>query len=133
MKDRFTVEYPSRNVIRTVTEDRKASETQGAEGYRSTTVSAEFTYRAGVVEVLQDRSESGVAEDSAFSIKLSNTSNERTYTTTSGLGLTLVDTEEDGELYTTVMVSDGKVNGYLRFRGLTEDEIREVLDTVKLQ
>jgi len=133
MKDRFTVEYPSRNVIRTVTEDRKASETQGAEGYRSTTVSAEFTYRAGVVEVLQDRSEVGVSEDSAYSVKLSNTSNERNYTTKAGLEFTLVDTEEDGELYTTVMVSDGKVNGYLQFRGLSEDEIREVLDTVKLQ
>ena len=81
----------------------------------------------------QDRSESGVAEDSAFSIKLSNTSNERTYTTASGLELTLVDTEEDGGLCTTVMVSDGDVKGYLRFRGLSEEEIREVLDTVKLQ
>ena len=133
MESRFTVEYPERIVTRTVTEDRKASETQGAEGYRSTTVSAEFTCHAGAFEVLQDRSESGVAEDSAFSIKLSNTSNERTYTTASGLELTLVDTEEDGGLCTTVMVSDGDVKGYLRFRGLSEEEIREVLDTVKLQ
>ena len=133
MDNWFTAEYPMTDMVYTVTEDRKASETNGAEGYRSVSIGASFAYKEGTVDVLQDRSEASVAEDAAFSIKLENTSNSRNYTAKSGLEFTLVDTQEEAGVTTTVLISYDNTNGYLRFKGLTDAEIQEVLETVAVR
>ena len=110
--------------------------TEGPDGYSSKNLSASFVYNSGYFTVLQDKTLSNIAEDAAYSIKLENTSNERTYEAASGTEFYLVDeiiSEEDHEKTTTyVMLSTDSTNGYISFTQLSEEEIHEVLDTINI-
>lgn len=128
---KFTTEYlpESKNgIIYSVTEN---------EGFRESELSADLKYREGSFTVLQSRSEVGFAEDFAFSVKLQNTSNERDYRTKDGVTYHLVDETISGEdgnkVNTYVMIATDDYEGFISFRGLSEEEIHEVLDTVVIE
>ena len=75
----------------------------------------------------------GVAEDSAFSVILNKSANERTYVSKSGIEFTLVDdvgTNLENGVRTYVMISYYRVHGYMSFDDMNDDEIHEILDKV---
>ena len=78
--------------------------------------------------------EGNIADDASYGVKLNGTSNVRDYTTPSGLEFTLVDDEvaydEYTETRTTTLLSYGKYNGELHFTGMSEEEIKAVLDLI---
>ena len=128
---KFTTEYLPESedgIIYRVTEN---------EGFRESELSANLKYQEGSFTVLQSRSEEGFAEDYAFSVKLQNTSNERDYSTKEGVTYHLVDEtisgEEGEEVHTYVMIATDTYEGFLCFRGLSEEQIHEVLDTVVIE
>ena len=107
------------------------------EGFRESELSANLKYQEGSFTVLQSRSEEGFAEDHAYSIKLQNTSNERDYSTKDGVTFHLVDEtisgEEGNDVNTYVMIATDSYEGFIGFRGLSEEQIHEVLDTVVIE
>ena len=107
------------------------------EGFRESELSANLKYQEGSFTVLQSRSEEGFAEDHAYSIKLQNTSNERDYSTKEGVTYHLVDEtisgEEGNDVNTYVMIATDSYEGFISFRGLSEEQIHEVLDTVVIE
>lgn len=98
--------------------------------YKSTDISAEFSYGSGTFRITDSFSEGNVADDAAYVVALSNTSNERVYRSSGGIDFTLVDEVSD-VTQTYVMLSRDKYNGYISFKGLSEDEIHQVLDMIK--
>ena len=108
-----------------------------SEGFRESELSANLKYQEGSFTVLQSRSEEGFAEDHAYSIKLQNTSNERDYSTKDGVTFHLVDEtisgEEGNDVKTYVMIATDSYEGFISFRGLSEEQIHEVLDTVVIE
>lgn len=95
-------------------------------------IDAIFEYESGVVSTYQSVMEGNVAEDAAYSIVMKQTGNVRTYVSASGLEFSLVDDLGAGAegLSTIVLISYDNVRGYVGFRGLTEEQIRRVLDMV---
>lgn len=95
-----------------------------------------FNYGEGGFDYNISSMTGNVDEDAAYSLYLRNTENQRKYTANTGAEYTLVDekVKEDGtEVVTTyVVVSSGKYTGYLAFHSLTEDEIHQILDTIKI-
>lgn len=127
---KFTKEYE-------LSSDGAYFSTTEGDGYSTKCISATFIYNEGCFSVNQDISSGNIAEDAAYSIKLQNTSNEREYSSTSGTEYYLVDeiaAENNEDVVTTyVMLSTDNTNGYISFKGLSEDEMHEVLDTVLVE
>ena len=127
---KFTKEYE-------LSSDGAYFSTTEGDGYSTKCISATFIYNEGCFSVNQDISSGNIAEDAAYSIKLQNTSNEREYSSTSGTEYYLVDeiaAEDNEDVVTTyVMLSTDNTNGYISFKGLSEDEMHEVLDTVLVE
>ena len=112
------------------------STTEG-NGYKTVEISGGFDYQEGSFTAVQSKSLEGIAADAAYSIQLQNTSNERDYSTESGVNYHLVDETISGEggneVNTYVMLAADTYEGYICFRGLTEEQIHEVLDTVVIE
>lgn len=91
-----------------------------------------FEYESGIVSASQSVMEGNVAEDASYSIIMKQTGNARTYISKSGLEFSLVDDLGAGEdgLSTIVMIAYDNIRGYIGFRGLTEEQIQQVLDLV---
>ncbi len=102
--------------------------------YTVKSVSAEFAYHDGTFCVEQSVMSGNVISDCANSIALQNTGNVRTYESISGKQFKLVDEirkNGDTETVTTyVMIAYDQYFGYLSFKGLSETDIYEILDTV---
>lgn len=56
--------------------------------------------------------------------------NEREYLSTAGISFKLSDDTEFGDVRTTTMFTDGQYETILQFTGMSEEEIREVLDNI---
>lgn len=99
-------------------------------------VSASFLYGGGSFHIEEEILKGNISEDTAYSVKLTNTNNKRTYTSASGQDFTLVDemTENDGEktVKTFVMIAYDNYYGYIFFENLSDAEIHQILDTVKI-
>ena len=112
------------------------SSTEG-NGYKAVEISGGFNYQEGSFTAVQSKNLEGVSNDAAYSIQLKNTSNERDYSTKTGVTYHLVDEtmsgEEGNEVNTYVMLATDAYEGYIRFHGLTEEQIHEVLDTVVME
>ena len=95
-------------------------------------IDAIFEYEKGIVSTYQSIMEGNVASDAAYSIVMKQTGNARTYVSPSGTEFSLVDDLAAGEdgLSTIVMISYDDIRGYIGFRGLTEEQIHQVLDLV---
>ena len=81
----------------------------------------------------------GVADDAAFLIPINKTTNERTYTSGLGIEFTLVDDAEgtvnggsESGLRTYVLISYDDENNYIVFENMTDEEIHQVLDAVRI-
>jgi len=109
----------------------------GGNGYKSVDISGGFNYQEGSFTAVQSKNLEGVVGDAAYSIQLKNTANERDYSTKDGVTYHLVDEtisgEEGNEVNTYVMLATDAYEGYIRFQGLTEEQIHEVLDTVVIE
>ncbi len=95
-------------------------------------VDASLKYNDGNFFVSESKMTGNVAEDASFGLCLTNTGNERTYTSSQGLEFTLVDEVKDGETTTYVIIYYDYYRGYISFSNLSEEEIHQVLDTVNV-
>ena len=97
-------------------------------------IDAIFEYESGIISTYQSVMEGNVASDAAYGIVMKQTGNVRTYVSKSGMEFSLVDdlAAEEGGLTTIVMISYDNIRGYVGFRGLTEEQIQQVLDMVDL-
>ena len=104
------------------------------DGYHNKEVDADFRVKEGRIHINESLADAGVAEDAAYSILLQHPSNERTYTAENGLQYKLIDdvAGEEQSTITYVMIAYDKYTGYLSFEGMTDEEIHEVLEDVKL-
>lgn len=97
---------------------------------------AYFEYGEGQFYLNISKMTGNVAEDVSSSLYLSNTGNQRKYTSKAGAEFTLVDEvvkSDDTEITTTyVVVSYGEYYGFLSFNNLSDDEIHQILDTVQV-
>ncbi len=95
-----------------------------------------FNYGEGQFCLSITKMVKGYAEDVTHSLCLSNTGNKRTYKNADGVEFTLVDEvwkEEDTTITETyVVIAYDEYYGHINFEGLTEDEMHEVLDSVKI-
>ncbi len=95
-----------------------------------------FNYGEGQFRLSITKMVKGYEENALHSLLLTNTSNKRTYKNTDGVEFTLVDeVREEGNVKNTetyVMIAYDEYYGHINFDGLTEDEIHEVLDSVKI-
>ena len=96
-----------------------------------------FEYKEGRISANQSVMEGNVAKDAAFSIAMQKTGNVRAYVNVQGNEYTLVDdmgyAEKNGENCTIVLLSCKEFQGYIAFYGLSEQSIREVLDTLTVK
>ncbi len=94
-----------------------------------------FNYGEGQFYLSISKTLKGCEED-VFSLCLSNTGNKRTYKNADGVEFTLVDeVKKEGDVAITdtyVVIAYDEYYGYINFEGLTEDEMHEVLDSVKI-
>ena len=94
-----------------------------------------FDCNGKTVFVSQSKAE-GIAENAAYSVIMNKTSNERSYTSKSGIEFTLVDDIEakvggtESGVSTFVMIAYGKYVNYIRFDNMTDDEIHDIMDKV---
>lgn len=99
-------------------------------------IEADFLYGEGSFHVCEERMTGNIAGDAAHSVQLKNTNNKRDYTSASGQVFTLVDEitdkGEEKKTITFVMVAYGDHFGYISFENLKDEEIHEILDTVKI-
>ncbi len=101
-------------------------------------ISASFKYGEGEgrIHLSVTKMIKGFAEDVSSSLYLTNTGNKRTYKNADGVEFTLVDeVREEGELTTTrtyVVIAYDMYDGHVFFEGLTDDQIHEVLDSIKI-
>ena len=93
-------------------------------------LSAEFVYKDGSFEMYNSRHGGNVASDAAYSVMMHKTSNQRTYEAKTGVSFELVDDEYEGKKSTYVVVAFGETRGDLKFMGLKDKEIHEILDTL---
>ena len=102
----------------------------------SDSIDANFKYGEGQFHLSITNMVKGYAENVSSSLYLTNTGNKRTYKNVDGVEFTLVDeVREEGELTTTrtyVVIAYDMYDGYISFEGLTEEQIHEVLDSVKI-
>jgi hypothetical protein len=99
-------------------------------GYKMRSLEVFFKYEGGTFYMSRDVSEGDIADDAAYSIRLEKTTNRRTYSSKTGVDYELVDGTSYGKEYTYVMISNKREKGYIRFDGLNETRIREVLDSI---
>ena len=92
---------------------------------------AYFAYGNGFVHLNQMMADGGFTEMDVYGVSMYQTGNVRTYLSSSGAEFTLVDDLERKQ-YTIVMLPLEDVWGCLRFDGLSEEEIHQVLDLVEL-
>lgn len=99
-------------------------------------IDAIFNYGRGTFSICESVITGNIAEDMAYSVSLQNTHNKRMYTSESGQEFTLVDEiieDENGEHITTyVVIAYGDYYGSISFKNLTDDDIYQILDTVKI-
>lgn len=103
--------------------------------YKSFELDSTFDCNGKTVFVSQSKAE-GIAENAAYSVIMNKTSNERSYTSKSGIEFTLVDDIEakvggtESGVSTFVMIAYGKYVNYIRFDNMTDDEIHDIMDKV---
>jgi hypothetical protein len=109
--------------------------TDFGDGTMEYSIDVDIAYKDGTMHLYQDILEGNVAEDITFSVPVYQKENVRNYTTKSGLEFTLVDgkNQQGDESITTVMISYGKINGYMSFYNLSENEIHEVLELIDIK
>ncbi|MBO6165739.1 MAG: hypothetical protein J6O17_05120 [Eubacterium sp.] len=104
--------------------------------YKDYELDSTFNCNGKEVFVAQSKTD-GVSSDSAYSVILNKTGNERTYISKSGIEFTLVDDVEakqeggtpDG-IRTYVMLAYDDAKGYIAFDDMKDSEIHEILDKV---
>ncbi len=97
------------------------------DGFNETSIDAFLSYESGTIGVCCSKATGNIAEDAAYSIALSNTSNTREYKADDGTVYTLVDQVKD-VTKTYVLISYDGYDGSISFEGLTEAQIHSVLD-----
>ena len=107
-----------------------------SEDSKEQSVEGTFVYGSGSFELSESITmdlKGNPLEIDSYTIITNEVSNERTYTNKGGYTLTLVDDEADGEIRTTVAVTYQNYSGSLVFRGMTEEEVHHVLDSLQLK
>lgn len=101
-------------------------------------ISATFKYGEGEgrIHLSVTKRIKGFAENVSSSLYLTNTGNKRTYKNVDGVEFTLVDeVRESGETKVTrtyVVIAYDMYDGHIFFENLTEEQMHEVLDTIKI-
>ncbi len=94
-------------------------------------IQVNILYGDGTVHFTQDRMTGNVAEDMAYVVPLDEASNRRTYK-----DFVLVDNRRmyGGEYITEtiVMLRDEEYQGYLRFNGVSEEDMYQFLDSLRI-
>ena len=94
-----------------------------------------FRYGSGEFYLYYDEMTGNIAEDCNNTVIVNGTDNVREYVSSSGYTYTLVD-ESTAEVPTTYVVipfENRSITGYLRFTGLSDEEIHEILDTLIME
>ncbi len=98
-------------------------------------ISGEFSYGNGSFSVNQSKNRVGEAGEISKAATMvitttDETDNEREYLNAAGISFKLSDDTTSGDARTTTMFTDGQYETILQFTGMSEEEIREVLDNI---
>ena len=100
-------------------------------------VNATFLYGEGGIDFYTCKMTGNIDENVTQSLFIGKTSNKRTYVSKAGYEFALVDKVigkgDVAETTTYVLISYGDNFGFLGFNNMTEDEIKQVLDTVLME
>lgn len=94
-------------------------------------VSGEFTYQGGKILVELSHDESGENGVSVYT-GVERTINQRTYDAKNGVTYQLSDSEHDGIIKTTTLISSGSYSLLLQFEELADNEIYTILNDIDI-
>ena len=123
----FSKEYQlAYNVVSTVVE-------MGEDYEPMYSLDAGFDYKSCRFTISIEKRSADTAGDTAFTVPMQNTGNQRVYTNSAGLSFDLVDeTKEDGT-YTHLIIYNEKYMGHICFENMSEEDIHEVLETLLME
>jgi len=100
--------------------------------YTTRYLTAWFIYGDGNFCVVRNVASGNIVDNAAYSVRIGQASNQRSYESSTGVTYELVDGDSNGETATFVMISYDKEYGYIQFFNLSDTQIHEILDSIEL-